>query len=629
MEAAARNVLRARGPSRLGGDTRRLGLALVAVALVFFFEWRSGGFITGNNFESILLNSAPVLIVAITSGALVISGNVDLSIGGLYALTSVVTALVARETQNPAIAIAAGLGLGLALGLINGVLVRWLTISPVIVTLALLFVYRGFAYVVTGGGTIFGLPEEFTDIGRSHPLGLAFPVWIALAIFAVGAFALLKTVGGMRTYAIGGNPEAARLNGINVTRHIIVLFALNGLAVGVIGVSAASQIGSGSATVGLSFEFDVLTAVILGGVGFAGGTGRPIGIFIGVVTIAILNAGMIFVGLQDFYQQIAKGSVLLLALGADQVAQRRRARARQVEAPKDESSHEEQAPRSAAARAPAHPTKHQVGEVVFSCTGMAKTYGAVRAVRDVGFEVRKGEIVCLLGDNGAGKSTTIKMITGVVRPDAGSLMLRGEPIEIPSPIDARKAGIETVFQDLALCPNLGAALNLVLGAEPRRGRLGSLSLLDFKRAEEQAAGRLGRLGITLESFYRPVASLSGGQRQSVAIARVAGDDVAIAILDEPTAALGVTQSRRTLELVRNLAMQGVGVILITHDVESVIAVADRVVALSLGHVLYEGPIAGLDQSDLIHLMAGFAPHESSGTDATANGVPTQGSQPVR
>jgi ribose/xylose/arabinose/galactoside ABC-type transport system permease subunit/ABC-type branched-subunit amino acid transport system ATPase component len=605
------------GSGRLGGDTRRLGLAVIAVALVAFFEWRSSGFASADNFKTILLNASPVLIVAITTGALVISGNVDLSIGGMYALTSVVTAVVARDTQDPVLAIAAGLALGLGLGLLNGMLVHWLSISPLIVTLGLLSIYRGSAFVVTDGASIFGLPESFTSVGRADPLGLPVPVWIALAFFALIGFVLMRTVAGMRTYAIGGSTEAARLNGVHVGRHVTALYTLNGLAVGLTAVLTTSQIGSGSGNTGISFEFDVLTAVILGGVAFTGGSGLPLGVFIGVLTIAILNAGMIFVGLQDFFQQITKGAVLLLALSADQLAGRRRSRVRDDAG--DAGDADAAAPDRQLVDGQAGARGDRIGDVVFSCTGLSKRYGAVRAVRDVGFDVRGGEIVCLLGDNGAGKSTVIKMITGVVRPDEGSLALRGEPIAIASPSEARRAGIETVYQDLALCPNLGAALNLVVGAEPRRGRLGRLSLLDFPAAERVASARLGRLGNTLEDYYRPVSSLSGGQRQSVAIARVADDDVALAILDEPTAALGVTQSRRTVELIGNLAGHGVGVILITHDVETVMAVADRIVVLHLGQVLYDGSIASLEQSDVIHLMAGFPPGGGSERGAS-NGL---------
>jgi ribose/xylose/arabinose/galactoside ABC-type transport system permease subunit/ABC-type branched-subunit amino acid transport system ATPase component len=603
-----RAASRERRSNRLGGDTRRFGLALVAVALVFFFEWTSGGFLTIDNFKSILLNSSPVLIVAITSGALVISGNVDLSIGGMYAFTSVVTAVLARNTQDPTLAIVAGLAVGTGLGLANGVLVRLLSISPLIVTLGLMSVYRGGAYVVTDGGTIFGLPESFTNIGRAYPLGVAFPVWVALVFFVIAGFALMRTVGGMRTFAIGGHREAAVFNGVKVDRHVTALYALNGLAIGIVSVLTTSQIGSGSGSTGVNFEFDVLTAVILGGVAFAGGAGLPVGIFIGVVTIAILNAGMIFAGIQDFYQQIAKGAVLLLALGADQVTVRRRVRVSDEPAGTKPVGAAETPIEADRAEGRPVGSSFDAGDVVFSCAGLSKRYGAVRAVGDVGFDVRAGEIVCLLGDNGAGKSSVIKMITGVVPADTGTVTLRGEPIQISSPTDARRAGIETVYQDLALCPNLGAALNLVLGDEPRKGiALGPLSLIDFERAEDEARLRLGRLGVRLEDYYRPVGSLSGGQRQSAAIARVADGDVSLAILDEPTAALGVTQSRRTVELIRSLAAHGVGVILITHDVETVLAVADRIVVLHLGDVLYDGDIGSVDQSDLIHLMAGLRP----------------------
>jgi ribose/xylose/arabinose/galactoside ABC-type transport system permease subunit len=410
ISAALRGTL-PHGPSRLGGDTRRLGLALIAVALVLFFEWKSGGFTTVDNFKTILLSSAPVLIVGITSAALVISGNVDLSVGGMYAFVSVVVAVVARDTQDAVLAVAVGLSLGLVLGFVNGTLVRLLSISPLIVTLALLFVYRGAAYVVTDGGTIFGLPESLTTFGRSYPLGIPLPVWIGLAFFVAVSFALMRTVGGMRTFAVGGSPEAARLNGVHVGRHVIVLFVINGLAVGLVAVLTTAQIGSGSGNTGTGFEFDVLTAVILGGVGFAGGSGLPIGVFVGVMTIAILNAGMIFVGLQDFYQQIAKGAVLLLALGADQIAARRRARAVDAAGPSGEDAGGPRHIEVGLGGGGSPAGEHDVGEVVFSCRGLAKRYGALRAVRDVGFDVREREIVCLLGDNGAGKSTVIKIMS--------------------------------------------------------------------------------------------------------------------------------------------------------------------------------------------------------------------------
>jgi ABC-type multidrug transport system fused ATPase/permease subunit len=322
-------------------------------------------------------------------------------------------------------------------------------------------------------------------------------------VFVAGALALTRTVGGVRTYAIGGNPTASRFAGINVDRHHLLLFVYLGVSVGLVAMLATARLGSGSPTIGADFEIDVLTAVILGGVAFDGGAGRPVGVFIGVVTISILNSGMIFIGLENFYQQIAKGLVLLLALGADQALASRHRRAStgaRAATRRTQSAPSEQSSRLGAGDRPP-------GEVVLAAEHLRKAYGSVVAVSDVSVEARAGEVLCLVGDNGAGKSTVIKMLSGVLIPDAGTLRLDGKAVRFGGAGEARAAGIETVYQDLALCANLGAAYNLVLGQEPRRwGRLplGSLAPFDRTRAIQEADRRLRELDADVDDFLRPV-----------------------------------------------------------------------------------------------------------------------------
>ena len=212
-----------------------------------------------------------------------------------------------------------GLGLGFLLGLVNGLLVRRLSISPLIVTLAMLALYGGLAFVVSSTA-VYGFPDALLELGRGKILGIQYTVIIAVAIFVIGAFILTSTVTGLRIYAIGGDPRAAELCGIPVGRTVVGLYAANGMLIGLVSVLIAGRLGSITPTIGVRFELDVLTAAILGGVAFSGGAGRPLGIAIGVATIGILNAGLIFVGLQSWWQSIAVGSMLLLALVADQAA---------------------------------------------------------------------------------------------------------------------------------------------------------------------------------------------------------------------------------------------------------------------------------------------------------------------
>jgi D-xylose transport system ATP-binding protein len=217
------------------------------------------------------------------------------------------------------------------------------------------------------------------------------------------------------------------------------------------------------------------------------------------------------------------------------------------------------------------------GEVVLSLTGVTKRFGAVQALTDVHLEVRAGEVVALVGDNGAGKSTLVKIISGVYQPDEGQLSVSGRQVSVPGPSAAQSLGIATVFQDLALCDNLDVVANLFLGQERLVG-----PLIDEVGMEKEAWRLLRTLSAKIPSVRIPIASLSGGQRQTVAIARSLVGAPRIVMLDEPTAALGVAQTAEVLNLVERLRETGLGVILISHNMADVQAVADKIVVLRLG-----------------------------------------------
>ncbi|MEO5832278.1 MAG: ATP-binding cassette domain-containing protein [Nakamurella sp.] len=209
-------------------------------------------------------------------------------------------------------------------------------------------------------------------------------------------------------------------------------------------------------------------------------------------------------------------------------------------------------------------------------TAISKSFGAVAALTDVDLEVFPGEVVAVVGDNGAGKSTLVKVLSGVHAPTSGRIVFAGEEVQLPSPTAALDLGIATVFQDLALCDNLDVVQNLFLGRELRRFRMDEVSM------EVKAWELLRQLSAKIPSVRIPIASLSGGQRQTVAIARSLLGDPKLIILDEPTAALGVAQTAEVLNLVERLRERGHGVVIISHNMEDVRAVADRVVVLRLG-----------------------------------------------
>ena len=238
-------------------------------------------------------------------------------------------------------------------------------------------------------------------------------------------------------------------------------------------------------------------------------------------------------------------------------------------------------------------------ETVLALRGISKRFGAVQALTDVDLEVRPGEVVALVGDNGAGKSTLVKTIAGVHPIDEGTIEWEGRPVTVARPHDAQELGIATVYQDLALCDNLDVVANLFLGNEARHA-----GVLDEIAMEKRAMELLDTLSIRIPSVRIPVASLSGGQRQVVAIARALIGDPKIVILDEPTAALGVEQTAQVLDLVERLRERGLGVILISHNMADVQAVADRVAVLRLGRNNGVFDVASTSHEEIIAAITG-------------------------
>ena len=239
-----------------------------------------------------------------------------------------------------------------------------------------------------------------------------------------------------------------------------------------------------------------------------------------------------------------------------------------------------------------------MAEPLLQLRGINKSFGAVHVLHDVDLTIYPGQVTALVGDNGAGKSTLVKTVAGIYGFDTGEYLFEGKPVHVHGPKAAADLGIEIVYQDLALCDNLDIVENMFLGREKRSG-----VLLDENAMEEQARKTLASLSVrTVKSVRQAVASLSGGQRQTVAIAKAVLWNSRVVLLDEPTAALGVAQTRQVLDLVRRLADRGLGVLLISHNMVDVFEVADRITALYLGRVAADVPASEVNHSRVVELI---------------------------
>lgn len=247
----------------------------------------------------------------------------------------------------------------------------------------------------------------------------------------------------------------------------------------------------------------------------------------------------------------------------------------------------------------------QSSQPILEARGLVKSFGKVQALRGADFSVYPGEVVALVGDNGAGKSTLVKTLSGVYSPDGGKIIVDGAEVRDLHPVSARHLGIETVYQDLALAPTLDPVANLFLGREVLRGGLlGRLGFLDKRAMRGQASVKFGELGVRIQDIDAPISAMSGGQRQGVAVSRAAAWASKIIFLDEPTAALGVVQTRSVLDLILKVRDTGVGVVLISHNMPDVMAVSDRIEVMRLGRRVARLKTREIKAEDIVAAMTG-------------------------
>jgi len=308
---------------------RNLGMLTALLIALLVLGLRSPGYLTLSNFLVVAQQMAFIGIVALGMTHLVITGYLDLSIGSLFALCAVTAAFCAKSVP-PIVALGLGIGVGGLVGWINGALVWRIKLSPIIITLGTLSILRGLVLLLTGGFQVRGVPKEFAELTQGNLLGVPMPVCVMLALAAVAYFVLKQTTLGRHSYAIGGNREACMTVGIPVRRLVLGSFALNGCIVGLSGALAASRFGSASPSFGVGMELDAITAVILGGVSLNGGEGNVPGVLLAVALIGVINSGIVALGIDPHYADIAKGIALLVAVGLDQLSLEARERYRKL-----------------------------------------------------------------------------------------------------------------------------------------------------------------------------------------------------------------------------------------------------------------------------------------------------------
>jgi ribose transport system permease protein len=293
-------------------------LIVVLAVLIVFFSIKSPYFLNTDNFTNILIASAVVGIIACPATMLLIAGQFDLSVGGATALVTVLFAQAFVHDYPLGLSVLLALAVGIGVGSLNGFLVTFVGVNALITTIGTMGAMRAFAFIAADGQAI-GI-DGFTTLGISRPfLNIPWMVWVFFAVVIVSAFTMRATTYGRALYAIGANPGAARLAGIRTRRVIFVTFVLSGLAVGLTGLLVASQTGQGNGNAVTGLEFSAVTAVVLGGASLAGGRGSIVGTILGVLVIGVVNNGIVLLGIQSFWQDVVRSTLLIVAVAIDQL----------------------------------------------------------------------------------------------------------------------------------------------------------------------------------------------------------------------------------------------------------------------------------------------------------------------
>jgi len=309
-------------------EFKKYGIFLVLLILIAFFSLTSSAFLVPSNLFNVARQISMLGIASVGMAFVLLLGGIDLSIGSQITLVNIVAAwLMVKGGINPLLAALIAIGMSTTIGFINGWIIANINMPPLIVTLCSMTILEGIAYIICGGIPIFGFPSSFTVLGQGYIGPIPIPVVVMVIILAIGSFILNKTYFGRYFYAVGGNEEASNLSGINVKRVKYLAYSLSGLFSGIAGIVMLSRTNSGQALAGKGFEFDVLTAVVLGGVSAIGGYGKISNVVAGVLIIGVLSNGLVLLNVSQYVQMVTKGLVLLIAVGFDCIQKYHKAKA--------------------------------------------------------------------------------------------------------------------------------------------------------------------------------------------------------------------------------------------------------------------------------------------------------------
>jgi ribose transport system ATP-binding protein len=537
-----------------------------------------------NNFINMGNQMAITALIAFAMTAVILARGIDLSVGSSLALAGIVGAKAFQSGIPPLLALLITVLVGVSVGILNGVLITIFRISPFIATFGTMAMCRGAALSLSGASSIPIHDNVMVWLG-SYKIG-SVPVSIVLILVFLFVWWLVfnRTILGRYIYAAGGNEEATRCTAINSKAIQFATYVMSGGFAGLASIVLIGRVQSAQPLGGIGLEFDVITAVVIGGTLLSGGVGGVVGTFLGAILVTIIRNGLSFIGTPQEFIYIVTGGMILLSvilyqpnlfrsltfsLGSKQKTQK-------LSSSQDTEVH----------------TLH--------LKDIGKLYSGVRALNKVNFEISSNEVVAIVGENGAGKSTLVKILSGVITPDEGVIEINGKPINLRSPKAARDAGIGVIHQHYSLVPELTIYENLFIGREQTVRGIGLLKRNQMKQITKKL---LNDFNIKLNA-ERKVSSLTVGQCQLIEVLKATLGNPWLIIMDEPTSSLSEKESETLYELIGQLTKRNVGILYISHKMEEIYKLCNRAVILRDGTYIGSTSLPETKEEAIINMMVG-------------------------
>ena len=564
--------------------TRELGVFVPLLLIMIITGFINPVFWSSANMYNVSRDISFLLILSLGVTIVMLGGGIDISVAMVATLAGCVSGLMMVAFDFPVIlAIICGLSSGLLCGFINGFIAAWMGVPSIITTLGMMFISMGVALVMSSGRPIFPFPEEYLFLGQGRLFEIPVPVLISLLLWLLMYILIHKSKLGYWMAALGGNEEATRRAGLDVLKLKWLGYLIASFYASVAGILLSARLGVAQALLGFGMELKAIVATIIGGTSLFGGVATIPGTLGGGAIMGMLTDVLVILHISTYWQNIFIGVLIIVAVSFDTYRRKirfipdssRRLTQKDVftEKPDLKLIYE-----GAGVSIKNILTNEINDKPLLKLQGITKYFGYVHALDNVDLDIYQGEIMALVGDNGAGKSTLVKIASGSINYDQGNIFFKGSKIKFDGPRDATAKGVSMLYQDLSLVEPRDVAANLFLGKEPTIWGW----YVDRKRMLKGSQMMLEGLRMKIPSPKTTVQYLSGGQRQGVAIARAITQGASLLILDEPTAALGVQETKQVLSLIEELKRVGCTILIISHNLHHVFSISDRITVLRSG-----------------------------------------------